>query len=194
MIADNLILVDVDGVLLNWEYAFTVWMIEHGYNPVKKCEYDISIKFDLKSNESAFNFVKTFNESSSIGFLPPMRDAIHYVQKLNREHGFKFVIISAMSDNLNAKKLRIQNLEKLFGADLFEEFIFVDYLHSKVSSLSKWKNTGCWWLEDNVAAAEAGKELGLESVLMEHGYNMNDSTKIPFVKNWKDFYRIVVGE
>ena len=27
------ILTDVDGVLLNWEYAFEVWMLEQGFKP-----------------------------------------------------------------------------------------------------------------------------------------------------------------
>ena len=31
---DNVIVTDVDGVLLNWGYAFDVWMNEQGYKKV----------------------------------------------------------------------------------------------------------------------------------------------------------------
>ena len=30
-ICDKVILTDVDGVLLDWEYAFTQWMEKHNY-------------------------------------------------------------------------------------------------------------------------------------------------------------------
>ena len=31
---DSVILVDCDGVLLNWEYAFDVWMQQHGFKKI----------------------------------------------------------------------------------------------------------------------------------------------------------------
>jgi FMN phosphatase YigB (HAD superfamily) len=36
---DKLILTDVDGVLLNWEYAFNIWMKRHGYTPKEDWQY-----------------------------------------------------------------------------------------------------------------------------------------------------------
>jgi FMN phosphatase YigB (HAD superfamily) len=35
---DKLILTDVDGVLLNWEYAFNIWMQRHGNKPWKNAK------------------------------------------------------------------------------------------------------------------------------------------------------------
>ena len=32
-INEKLILVDCDGVLLDWQYSFLKWMKERGYNP-----------------------------------------------------------------------------------------------------------------------------------------------------------------
>ena len=47
---DRLILVDADGVLLDWEYAFNVWMQEHGFEqvPGSRLNYDMSVR-DRKS-------------------------------------------------------------------------------------------------------------------------------------------------
>jgi FMN phosphatase YigB (HAD superfamily) len=41
---EKLIFTDVDGVLLNWEYAFSEWMQHQGHVPVEghKDHYDIA--------------------------------------------------------------------------------------------------------------------------------------------------------
>ena len=40
---ESIILVDCDGVLLNWEYAFEIWMTQHGFEfiPGGELNYDI---------------------------------------------------------------------------------------------------------------------------------------------------------
>ena len=44
------ILVDADGVLLNWEYAFAIWMEQHGFNKVPGSEFEYEIPID-EANE-----------------------------------------------------------------------------------------------------------------------------------------------
>jgi len=34
LLMNKIILTDADGVLLDWEYAFDVWMRTHGFNKV----------------------------------------------------------------------------------------------------------------------------------------------------------------
>ena len=36
---DKIILSDVDGVLLGWEYAFDIYLNQHGFNKVEGGEY-----------------------------------------------------------------------------------------------------------------------------------------------------------
>ena len=50
---NKVILIDCDGVLLNWEYAFTVWMERHGYEPVPEnaMSYDVGERYGLTKNE-----------------------------------------------------------------------------------------------------------------------------------------------
>jgi len=44
---DKLILTDCDGVLLNWEYAFDVWMNDLGYNLDEPMLYNISDRYNV---------------------------------------------------------------------------------------------------------------------------------------------------
>jgi hypothetical protein len=51
-------------------------------------------------------------------------------------------------------------------------------------------------LKIKIENAELGHVLGLDSILMEHGHNMNYKDNhygIPLMKDWKDVYEYVVG-
>ena len=188
------ILTDCDGVLLNWEYAFNTWMQRHGYQEIEDAHlhYDVGDRYGL-SNEKKKDMVKFFNESSAIGFLPPLRDAIHYVDKLHRKHGVVFHVITSLSLEPTAQELRIKNLNKLFGSTVFEKFVFLDTGADKDEALEPYRNSGDIWIEDKVENAELGLDLGLESLLIEHGFNMHHD-HIPLMRNWKDVYEYVAGE
>ena len=189
---DKLILTDVDGVLLNWEYAFNVWMQRHGYRLGKNANsYDMGERYDLNDKKKR-ELVKFFNESAAIGYLPPLRDAIHYVRKLHEKHGYVFHVLTALSDDHQAQDLRRQNLQKLFGETVFEKFIYCDTGADKDEILEPYTDSGLIWIEDKVENAELGLKLGLDSIVMEHGHNMH-TTDIPLMKDWKDVYEYVVG-
>jgi len=190
---DKLILTDVDGVLLNWEYAFNIWMKRHGYTPKEDSGniYDIGEKYGL-TQEKKRELVKFFNESAAIGFLPPLRDAIHYVRELHVKHGYVFHVLTALSNDHQAQELRRQNLEKLFGETVFEKFIYCDTGADKDEILAPYSGTNLLWIEDKVENAKLGLELGLDSILIEHGHNML-TTDIPLMKDWKAVYEYVVG-
>jgi hypothetical protein len=189
---NKVILTDCDGVLLNWEYAFTVWMERHGYAPVPEnaTSYDVGERYGLTKNEKT-KLVKFFNESSAIGFLPPLRDAMYYVDLLHRKHGYVFHMITALSLEPAAQNLRIQNTKKLFGETAFERFIFCDTGADKDEVLEPYRNSGFLWVEDKIENAELGDRLGLESVIMEHGHNMHYD-KLPRVTCWKEIYDSLV--
>jgi FMN phosphatase YigB (HAD superfamily) len=192
---ENVILTDVDGVLLNWEYAFAIWMEQHGFEPVPggTLNYKIGERYNI-SNNQGHKLIKMFNESAAIGFLPPLRDAMHYVKLLHERHGYVFHAITSLSLNLNAGKLREMNLCKLFGETVFEKVVCLDTGADKDEALEKYKDTGCFWVEDKPENAELGNKLGLSSILMEHGFNMHYyHNDIPVVKNWREIYDIITG-
>jgi hypothetical protein len=189
---DKLILTDVDGVLLNWEYAFNIWMQRHGYKLGKNANsYDMGERYDLTDKKKR-ELVKFFNESAAIGYLPPLRDAIYYVRKLHEKQGYVFHVLTALSNDHQAQELRRQNLQKLFGETVFEKFVYCDTGADKDEILEPYCGSGLLWIEDKVENAELGLELGLDSILIEHGHNML-TTGIPLMKDWKDVYEYVVG-
>jgi hypothetical protein len=192
---ESIILVDADGVLLNWEYAFAVWMETHGFNKVPGGEfnYNIGERYNIPYDQGK-KLIKMFNESAAIGFLPPLRDAMYYVKRLHEEYGYVFHCITSLSLDPNAQKLREMNLNKLFGDTVFEKVVCLDTGADKDAALEPYRDTGCWWIEDKPENAECGYNLGLKSLLMEHGHNMHHyHESIPIVKNWKEVFEIITA-
>ena len=191
----KLLLVDADGVLLNWEYAFAIWMEQHGHEkqPGSEFIYDIGERYGI-SRDQGRKLIKLFNESAAIGFLPPLRDAMYYVKRLHEEHGYVFHCITSLSLDINAGRLREMNLRKLFGETAFERIICLDTGADKHDALDQYKDSGCYWVEDKPENADLGHALGLKSILVEHGHNMTHECTYPVVKNWKEIYGIIVND
>ncbi len=188
------ILTDADGVLLDWEWAFTIWMEQHGHTKVDGYQfmYDIGERYGITKDQSR-KMVKLFNESASIGFLPPLRDAMYYVKRLHEEHGYDFICVTSLSRNKDACELRKMNLRKLFGKSAFTGFKFLDTGADKDDALDKWKDSGLWWLEDKPENCVAGINAGLRPILIEHGHNMgNKNPGITVCKNWKHIYNTIL--
>ena len=192
MIKDKLILCDCDGVLVDWVYGFTKWMKQHGYEIQVEGEYDIAKTFGITKAEGK-RLVRHFNESAAMGWLPSLRDAVKYVRKLHEEHGYVFHCITSLSLDEHAGKLRQINLEALFGKTVFEKVTCLDTGADKDEALEPYRDTGCYWIEDKVENAELGDKLGLESILIEHGFNKDyENENIQKVQTWKEIYEMIV--
>jgi hypothetical protein len=189
---NKIILTDADGVLLDWEYAFDVWMQQHGFTLLDSLKYNIGKRYGIDEDQGR-KLIKIFNESAHIGFLHPLRDAMHYVKRLHEEHGYVFHCITSLTKDENAQELRKMNLRKLFGTTAFEQFIFLDTGADKDEALEPYRDSMLWWIEDKIDNCQVGTSMGLKSLLVEHGHNMhyNDS-KIPRMKNWRDIYNMIV--
>jgi FMN phosphatase YigB (HAD superfamily) len=190
---DKVIITDADGVLVDWFHSFSRWMTKRGYRIMEPDAYQIDKVYGIIRDQGK-RLVREFNESADIAFLTPHLDAIKYVKKLHEEHGYVFHVVTSQSDNINAQNLRIQNLKNLFGETVFEEFTILDTGADKDEALLKYKDTGCWWVEDKPENAEVGVELGLEGILMEHNHNKDYlHADIKTAKNWKEVYDIITG-
>lgn len=189
---DKVILTDVDGVLLDWEYAFDRWMYRHGYTLVKPEEYLVSKKYDMEHKESR-RLIKMFNESASIRKIPPLRDAIKYVKKLHEEHGYVFHVVTSQTDDEYAQTLRKKNLREIFGPSVFETFIILGTGDDKDEALAPYKDTQCWWIEDKPENAQVGYYAGLDALLMHQPHNAEMSGMFKRVYNWKDVYERITG-
>ena len=191
---DKAILVDCDGVLLDWEYAFDQWMKRHGYEISQHGDYLMSTKYALEKKESK-RLIRMFNESATIRKLPPLRDAIKYVKKLHEEHGYIFHAITSLSNDQYAQHLRTKNLREMFGDTAFEKYVYLDTGADKDEALAEYANTGCYWVEDKPENALVGAGVGLKSILMDHQHNQDfDDTKynVTRVNNWKEIYELIV--
>jgi len=189
----KVILTDIDGVMLDWEEGFSVWMEHHGYKPVDgyKLLYSIGDRYGITKDEG-HKLVRLFNESAAIGFLPPVRDAQQYVRLLAEKHKYKFLAVTTLSKDVYARELRIRNLKKLFG-DIFIDVICLDTGADKDEELDRLGRVykGNYWIEDKPENADAGIRCGFKTSLVEHGHNLDYKGPATVVKTWEEIYNII---
>ena len=192
---NKIILTDVDGVLLDWEEGFSVWMEHHGYKPVEgyKKMYSIGERYGISKTEGHTQ-VRIFNESAAIGFLPPVRDAQYYVKMLAEKYQYRFLAVTSLSTDPYAKELRVRNLKKLFG-DIFVDVICLDTGADKDDVLADLAKTykGNWWVEDKPENVIAGVEAGFKGILVEHGHNMHFEGNAIIAKTWEEIYNVITN-
>ena len=194
---NKVILTDCDGVLLDWEEGFSVWMEHHGHKLVDGYQfmYDIGDRYGITKDQSK-KLIKTFNESAAIGFLPPLRDAQYYVKLLHEKHQYQFIAITSLSLDPYAQELREKNLRKLFGHDCFVDVICLDTGADKDEILLEYgkKYPGAYWLEDKPQNVDWGIDAGLKGILVEHGHNMHYNGPGKVAKNWEEIYNIIINQ
>jgi len=188
---NKIIVVDCDGVLLDWEHSFKLWMKEKGYEVKNDVEYSMAKSYEMEKPEMK-KLIRHFNESATMCCLPPLRDAVKYVRKIHEELGYVFHCVTSMTLDRHANKLREQNLSNLFGETAFEKVQCLDTGADKDDALLPYLDSGCVWVEDKIKNAELGDRLGMSAVLMKHDHQ-NDYTNdaIPAVESWKEIYEML---
>jgi FMN phosphatase YigB (HAD superfamily) len=192
---EKIILTDCDGVMLDWEGAFSQWMIQKGYTKQVDAIYDISTAYGIEKADGK-RLVKEFNESAWMGFLPAFRDARSGVAKLV-EAGYQFVVITSLSLDEKARLLRISNLKNVFGMNVCKEVICLDTGADKDAALAEYTAKypdAKFWLEDKTENAECGLQFGLTSVLIKHGHNEDcDNPAIKKLDDWNAIADYIIG-
>jgi FMN phosphatase YigB (HAD superfamily) len=192
---DRVILTDADGVLLDWQSGFDQWMaVTQGLTLLKGGEhgYNISDRFDV-SEDQGFQLVCEFNNSVEVAGLAAFRDAKEYVSKLH-DQGYVLHVITSLSLQTLARKFRLMNLEMIFGTEVIQRLVCLDTGADKNQALSGYAGSGLYWIEDKISNADAGHQLGLKSILIDHGYNQVDGDlPYPRVENWKEIYQIITS-
>jgi FMN phosphatase YigB (HAD superfamily) len=177
------ILTDCDGVLLDWETSFHNWMADNGYKTIVENVYEMEVAYGIAKSECK-RLVREFNNSAWMCCLPALRDSRSGVAKLV-EAGYTFICITSMSLDPYAKKLREDNLATVFGEGVFTDVVCLDTGADKDDALAPYKDTGLYWLEDKPENAQLGADLGLTTILINHGHNANYMDKrITNVDNW----------
>jgi len=182
------IVTDCDGVLLDWAFAFDVWMREQGYFRIPNTDHYFSQakRYGIPEGE-ALGLVHDFNQTGALGFIPAFKDSVEYVTRLARE-GWRFDVVTMIGKDKYAHRLRKINLQHLFG-DVFDEIYCAgDFRKPKKEILqSKYSGTNYMWIEDRIDYAKDGQEVGLKTYLMDWPYN-REGWVGPRVKSWKDIY------
>jgi phosphoglycolate phosphatase-like HAD superfamily hydrolase len=188
----KIILTDCDGVLLDWEKGFNEWMTSKGYTKVVEGIYDISKTYGLEK-EVGKRLVKEYNESAWMGYLKAFRDARSGVAKLY-EAGYRFHCITSLSLDKKAKRLRMQNLENVFGKGVFKELVCLDTGADKDEALAEYEGSGFYWLEDKTENAECGLKFGLKSILIQHAHNTDcDNPDVIVCEDWSAIVDEILG-
>jgi len=194
---ERLIITDCDGVLCRWNEAFNIFMVEKGFRqlPDTDDQYSLELRFGLPS-ALAYDFIKEFSEGPRIEHLLAFADSVEYVKKL-ADKGFRFIVVTSISDAPQAHYYRTKNLRSLFG-NVFNEIHCIETGANKADILTNWLDSGYFWIEDHMRQAEAGHEAGLKTVLINHPYNSHYKTDLfPTVSHtspWAEIYDMVCNE
>lgn len=192
MLKEKLILTDVDGVLLHWEWMFDIWMQRHGYVRRNHNAYNTAQAYGITEQEGE-RLCTMFNETVYIRNLPPYRDAIRYTRKLHEDHGYVFHAITSISNDPLVIESRVENLYQVFGRSMFFDITCLHHSVSKATVLNQYDGSNCWWLEDHPTNFQLGLDLGLNSLLVNQTYNQITPAADRRVNNWKEIYERIVS-
>lgn len=189
--SENLILTDIDGVVLYWEQAFDHWMLERGHSVKEIGTYCIGERYGMHPEQGDM-LTKIFSESSYFAKLPPIHDSIKYMKKLHEDHGYCFVAITAVSNDLYLA--RKKNLESLFGPIMFQRIYHTGSSEGKKEYLKQYEGSGCYFIDDLEKNCEMALPFGLKPLLYTQHYNIDyKNPEIPRVYCWKDIYEIITN-
>lgn len=192
----RVIITDVDGVILDWEEGFSVWLEHKGFKPIPDAKkyWDMGARYKL-DYEEILSHVHEFNSSASIGFLPPQRDAQHYIKLINKELGYRFIALTSCSGDPNVAKLRTRNLEKLLGP-VFDDIICIPVGSDKTPFLEAiaTDHPGSYWVEDTPKNVDKGIALGYRGLLFQHKFNLDYDGEARVIQDWEEIYNLLKAE
>lgn len=166
-----LVATDVDDVALNWIGGFAKHATKILERPILMENYKT---WDMKAwlgVEDPLALVRVFNSSHDFGFLEAFPYALDFYPAA-AEAGHPIVAITACADDVESHRLRIANLERVFGP-IFADVLFVPLGGDKTPHLRAAADRyglGLW-LEDNHKNALAGAEVGHRTYMVRRAHN-----------------------
>lgn len=167
---NNMIWMDVDGVLLDWLTPFLKHMFPH----VQKesiTEYDLS-KY---CGENVKEYIDWFNNSMNYEILKPIvsLDVLEYLK--NMLPGYFIVLTTKVTQSNACIEARMKNLNDKFGTQFFAGIMFVGDSNDKVPFIKQVNPEGKNILIEDCADTlrQASKE-GITCYGIAHHYNQTD--------------------
>jgi len=163
------VLLDCDGVLLDWEASFREWVTARLRRPIaaEPSDWDLS-KWLRVDREEADNLVRSFNLSKAFGNLAPVYGSQWALSALV-EVGAEIHVITSCSSLPNVRHARSQNLVAVFG-DVFASITCLPLHGTKTKALAEHA-PGAIWVEDNFTNATVGHHLGHQSFVLRRPHN-----------------------
>lgn len=155
------IILDCDGVLLDWELSFSYWLLANKRITVvgRPTSWDLS-KWIGRSEEECFSFIREFNSSYLFADVLPTSGTMRVVRDW-WQRKFDLIVLSCYKTNSKSELNRIYNLQEMYG-NVFEEIISLPLRASKQPHLKAlYEAHGqCIFVDDNPLYAVQGASEG----------------------------------
>ncbi len=166
------VLLDADGVLLNWELGLKQFMQSHPVHghteTINEHAYDLASRYNMSVSD-VNDLVQEFHTSASFEHLQPLPGAVSAVKHL--AEWFPLVVITACGTHPQTAHMRRKNLEHVFGA-VFEQVWLTDTFEEKNQYLAQYAPS--YWVEDHGGNAELGLKFGHTCMLVNAPHNQAD--------------------
>ena len=189
------VLLDCDGVLLNWESAFRDWVTAKLRRPIiaQPGEWCLADWLGV-TKDSAAALVEEFNHGEVFGSLRPVYGAEWAIGGLAAA-GVEMHVITSCAANSEVAARRRQNLAAYFG-DAFATVTCLDLGQSKVKALIEHE-PGATWIEDNFTHALTGRALGHRTFMLRYPHNRKHeggSVGLTWCDDWADIMARIFDE
>lgn len=172
--SDELILVDIDGVLVDWIAGFDAYarkrLAELGRPyPTEPMTYMVDLRAYLCPDDLDLGqqIIQEFQISDHAAEIPAFADALEYLPKIAEEFDIRYVAVSTAGSHPDIVKQRVALLEHHFGPDLFHCYHLLPPLTNKKTVLARYTPT--IFIDDMAKQVDAARELG-------HGIFLLDRT------------------
>jgi hypothetical protein len=180
----NLIL-DVDGVILDWQAAFVKWVYQAhdlGLDPAGPNSYDLT----GWAGTEAMSLVHQFSSTPGFGEIPYTSGTLTFFedfQRLGLPHSIKLITSCGVEDcTVNARR------KNLSAIDLFvSEYHFLPLGAPKKEKLAAC-SPGSVLVEDNVNHALDAVNLGMTAFVFKRSHNHRDlgiDPRLIWIDSWK---------
>ena len=187
------IILDVDGVLLDWEHGFQQWASSQHkvkFTSSRPTSWDLC-EWTGREKEEVFELIKKFNQSPNFSHLFDHVDACVVLRELWGK-GYNMTALSCYDAGGKSQMNRICNLHKKFG-NIFEQIISLPLRVKKKDVLEQlYHQYGpCVFVEDNPEYALQGVQVGHEVFVLRREHNKLQEDEYELVTTWVDnFYQI----
>jgi hypothetical protein len=188
------LLLDVDGVLLNWLAGFEEFLLTHAphlhkdFSGLEEAP-DLELLLGLTTSQMD-EWVARFHMHEDFVRLQALPGAPQAIRIL--APWCNMSCITASGSNLISKHARHTNLKNIFG-DVFEQIICVDRSMDKPEHLGRFEPG--YWVEDQPKNTLMGVSAGHESFLMDALYNRRfNHAQVRRVVNMLEVAEIILSQ